>query len=193
MDDVTGGTSGEGRDVAGAEGGKPLLVLLVSGVVLAADLLTKAWIQSRFHLGESVHVLGEWVRLTYVLNPGAAFGLHVGPYSRQLFAVLALVAVAVIVLVMARTPSAERARLAALALVLGGAVGNLLDRLRATGAVVDFLDVGLGTYRWPVFNVADMGVSIGAMLLVLLLWGEEPVEMPALAAGEPPGSAEAVR
>lgn len=161
------------------EAGKHRLVLPVSALVLAADVASKTWIQSRFHLGESVDVLGEWLRLTYVLNPGAAFGIHAGPYSRPLFAALALVAVGVIAQIVRVTPPAERLRLWALALILGGALGNLTDRLRPPGSVVDFLDLGVGTLRWPVFNVADVGVTVGALLLVTLLWGEEAAQVTA--------------
>lgn len=156
--------------------GKHRFVLAVSGLILLLDLLSKGWVQERFHLGESVPLWGEWLRLTYVLNPGAAFGIHVGPYSRQLFAALAVVAVVVIWTIVRQTPAADRLRLAALALILGGAVGNLLDRLRAHGGVVDFLDVGVGQYRWPVFNVADVGVTVGAMVLVALLWSDDARE-----------------
>jgi len=169
-DRVTGPREGG----AGGGSSKRAVVLAVAGPLLALDVLTKGWIRGRFDPGESVAVLGEWMRLTYVLNPGAAFGLHVGPYSRQLFVVLAVLALVVIVWVVRGTPADDRPRLAALALVLGGALGNLLDRLRPHGSVVDFLDVGWGpAVRWPVFNVADVGVTLGALLLVALLWSEE--------------------
>jgi signal peptidase II len=154
------------------EGGKQRLVFGVMGSLLAIDLVSKAWIQGNFLLGQSMELFGDWVRLTYLLNPGAAFGLHVGVWSRAVFATLAVVAVAVIVMIVRETPAADRLRLSALAMILGGALGNLLDRLRAHGAVVDFLDVGFGSFRWPVFNVADVGVTTGAVLLVALLWGE---------------------
>ena len=190
MSDETGGFV---RPESVPVGAKHRLVLGVSAVVLAVDLATKAWIQSRFHLGESVGVFGEWLRLTYVLNPGAAFGIHVGPYSRPLFAALALVAVGVIAQIVRVTSPAERLRLWALALILGGAVGNLSDRLRAHGSVVDFLDVGLGAMRWPVFNVADVGVTVGAVLLVMLLWGEEGVEAAEAASPAPSESFESTQ
>jgi signal peptidase II len=152
----------------------------IAGVVLVLDLCTKWWVRSMLGLGESVPIVGDWVRLTLVLNPGAAFGLEVGTYSRPVFTVLALVAIGVILFVLRGTPESARGRLTALALVGGGATGNLLDRV-GTGAVVDFLDVGFGALRWPVFNLADVGVTSGALLLVLLLWDEGESGAPAAA------------
>ncbi|MSR35904.1 MAG: signal peptidase II [Gemmatimonadetes bacterium] len=141
----------------------------IAGSVLVLDVSTKWWVRSAILLGDSVPVVGDWVRFTYVLNPGAAFGIQVGAWSRPVFTVLALVAIAVILAALRDTPDGERGRLAALALVGGGATGNLVDRVGG-GAVVDFLDVGVGPLRWPVFNLADVGVTTGALLLVLLLW-----------------------
>jgi signal peptidase II len=155
-----------------AEPGKQSIVLVVMGAVFALDLMSKAWVQDNLLYGQSLDLLGDSVRLTYLLNPGAAFGLSVGEWSRTVFATLAIVAVGVIVMIVRETPPDERLRLSALGLILGGALGNLLDRLRAHGAVVDFLDVGFGAVRWPVFNVADVGVTAGALLLVALLWDE---------------------
>jgi signal peptidase II len=152
--------------------GKQGIVVGVMGVVLAVDLSSKAWVQGNVSYGQSLDLLGDWVRLTYLLNPGAAFGLSVGDWSRTVFATRAIVAVGVMRMIVRETPAAERRPLAALALILGGALGNLVDRLRSHGAVVDFLDVGFGAVRWPVFNIADVGVTTGALLLVALLWGE---------------------
>lgn len=159
-----------------AEAGKRRLVLGMAGGLLALDALSKWLVQRTFHPGESVPVVGDLLRLTYVLNPGAAFGLSVGPWSREVFAAVAVVATGVLAVLVRATPGHDRIRLVALSLVLGGAVGNLLDRLRSPGGVVDFLDVGMGVLRWPVFNVADVGVTCGALLLVLLVWREEREE-----------------
>lgn len=159
--------------MSSAGAGKWWMVAVVAGGVVLLDALTKGWVQGAFTLGESVPVLGDTVRLTYVLNPGAAFGFHVGPYSRQAFTALALLALIVIGFLLRSTPAVERGRVAALALVAGGALGNLLDRVVGPGGVVDFMDVGFGALRWPVFNVADVGVTTGAFLLVVMLWGEE--------------------
>jgi signal peptidase II len=118
-------------------------------------------------------VFGEWVRLTLVFNRGAAFGLHLGPWSRGIFLVLTIVALIILGQLYRATRSADRVRLTALGLVCGGAIGNLIDRIRSPLGVVDFLDIGFRDWRWPTFNVADIAVSCGAILLAWALWGEE--------------------
>jgi signal peptidase II len=120
-----------------------------------------------------------------VYNPGAAFGIHVGPYSRVVFSVLTLAALAILWRLFRGTRSGDYQRLLALALVSAGAVGNLLDRLRSARGVVDFIDLGVGDWRWPTFNVADIAVTSGALLLASVLWREdrEAARESAVAAG----------
>jgi signal peptidase II len=118
-------------------------------------------------------VLGEWLRFTLVYNPGAAFGLHVGEHSRWVFMALTVGALVILGRLYVTTTDGDRTRVASLALVCGGAIGNLLDRIRSPLGVVDFLDVGVGHARWPTFNVADIAVSTGAFLLAIVLWSEE--------------------
>ena len=139
-------------------------------------------------------VYGEWIRFTLVYNPGAAFGLHVGQYSRWIFMVLTMVALVILGRLFAATRPGDAIRTVSLALVCGGAVGNLIDRINLSRAgVVDFIDIGFGDSRWPTFNVADMAVSIGAFLLAWVLWGEDtesdsvpvPAPAPATVPGEP--------
>lgn len=163
---------------------KTRLLLLVGGVTLALDLATKAWVVSRFSLYESVPVLGDFFRLTYTHNPGAAFGINIGEGSRFFFLALALVALGVLAYLYRITPARDRLRLFAVALVAGGAVGNIVDRIRYERGVVDFLDFGVGPYRWPVFNVADMAVSVGAVLLLISFYLEDHRDE---AGGEPDG------
>jgi signal peptidase II len=113
------------------------------------------------------------VRLTLVYNPGAAFGLHLGPGSRWIFTALTFGALFLLWRLYQETSASDRRRVMAIALVVGGAIGNLIDRLRSSRGVVDFIDVGIGTARWPTFNVADMAVSCGAILLAWVLWRED--------------------
>jgi signal peptidase II len=153
--------------------GKIRLLAVVLGVVVLADLVTKALVQSNITLYHQVDVLGSVIRLTYIHNPGAAFGLYFGPWSRQIFLALSVIALVVLVALYWYTPALERARLLAIALICGGALGNLVDRLRSPHGVVDFVDVGLGAMRWPVFNVADIAVTTGAIVLALSLWRED--------------------
>ena len=165
---------------------KPGIFWGVAGMVLLLDAFTKIVAVDRLvpaYLPRPVW--GEGVRLTLVYNPGAAFGLHFGAQSRWIFVALTLVALAVLGRMYLETPLVARVRTLALALVTGGAVGNLLDRLKSGRGVVDFIDVGVGPWRWPTFNVADMAVTTGAFLLAVVLWraDETPAAAPAAAAG----------
>jgi signal peptidase II len=145
---------------------------IVAGV-LALDILTKVLVQRYLLVYEQRPVIGDYLKLTYIHNTGAAFGIQLGPYSRQIFLVLSLVALVALAMMYYYTPVADRLRLASIALICAGAVGNLLDRVRSEKGVVDFLDIGVGNVRWPVFNVADMAVTAGAIILALSLWNEE--------------------
>ena len=118
-------------------------------------------------------VYGEWLRFTLVYNPGAAFGLHVGQYSRWIFMALTLVALVILGRLYTATKGGDLIRTLSLALVCGGAVGNLIDRIMSADGVVDFIDIGFRDSRWPTFNIADMAVSLGAFLLAWVLWGED--------------------
>ncbi|MFQ5888443.1 MAG: signal peptidase II [Gemmatimonadota bacterium] len=171
---------GEGEAALELSAERPLvskvaLLLVVVGVVLALDVTTKLWIVQNFAPHESEPVLGDFFRLTYTHNRGAAFGINVGEHSRVFFLTLSLVALGVLAIIYRATPAWDRLRLFGVALVSAGAVGNILDRLRYEAGVVDFLDVGIGSNRWPVFNVADMAVSIGAILLLTSFYVEERV------------------
>lgn len=118
-------------------------------------------------------ILGDAVRLTLVYNPGAAFGLHVGPFSRWVFLVLTVIALWVLGHLYRETAPSDRRRALALGLVCGGAFGNLINRIWSSAGVVDFIDVGVGASRWPTFNVADVGVCVGAFLLAWVFWSED--------------------
>jgi signal peptidase II len=147
----------------------------VLGGVLLVDLVTKLFVQRTFHLYQQVNVIGDYVRLTYIHNPGAAFGIQLGPpgASRYIFLFLSLIALGALAGMYWVTPAKDKVRLSSIALICGGALGNLLDRLRSSQGVVDFLDIGVGDLRWPVFNVADIAVTAGAIFLALSLWREE--------------------
>jgi signal peptidase II len=142
------------------------------GVVLV-DLITKLIAEATLLRTPGVSVFGDWFQLRLVYNPGAAFGLHVGPYSRWIFFTVAVIAVFVLSRMSRTSPPGDRFRQLALGLVAGGAVGNLIDRIRSPRGVVDFLDVGVGALRWPTFNVADIAVSCGAIALAISLWRED--------------------
>lgn len=142
------------------------------------DQLTKAVVVRHLRPGHSIPILPGVFDLTFIMNPGAAFGLLAGlpaHIRHPLFVAIAVAAAVLIVLYRHRHLRHHRLASAALGLILGGAVGNLVDRLRY-GMVVDFLDVYLGPYHWPAFNVADAAIStgVGLMLLDLVLeWRRE--------------------
>ncbi len=143
--------------------------------VVAADQLTKAWVDSAFSLYEVRPVIEGFFNLTYVTNTGAAFGLfaRVGGKARAIG--LSLVAVAALVaLVFAWRSLWMRHRLYpfSIGMIAGGAAGNLIDRLRL-GAVVDFLDFYVSRYHWPAFNVADSAITVGVFLFIIAGFAEE--------------------
>jgi len=157
---------------------------LAAAVVLVLDIITK-WVVDHFMaLHQSIEVIGDFGRLTYIRNPGAAFGLFSG--SRVSFIFISVVAIAIILSLLRREHYRGRLSMTALGMILGGAMGNLIDRIRL-GEVVDFIDLGFGGTRWPVFNIADMGVTIGVCILAFALYrrGETKHEAAESEAPEP--------
>jgi signal peptidase II len=141
-------------------------------VVLLSDCTTKrVAVASLESPGASQQVLGETVRFTLVYNEGAAMGL-LGPWAKELLGVFSLVAAAFFFAWYHKAPPEATALGAATALVMAGALGNGWQRLLAPGGVVDFIDVGIGAHRFWVFNVADVAVNLGAILLLLVLMRE---------------------
>jgi len=165
---------------------KGVLLLAVAGITLLLDVLTKQWIVATLVLYEIRPVFGEFFRLTYTHNPGAAFGINIGEHSRLFFLALSLVALVVLGWMYRITPRRDVLRLASLALVCGGAIGNILDRLRYDAGVVDFIDIGFGSHRFWIFNIADSAVSIGAVLLLISFYLEERRDARAAEASQQP-------
>jgi signal peptidase II len=147
----------------------PILIAIVASDVVTKAIAVKSLVPEKFPR----EVIGDWLRFTLVYNPGAAFGLHVGTHSRWVFMALTIGALLILGRLYISTEEGDRSRVTSLALVCGGALGNLIDRIRSARGVVDFLDLGVGDARWPTFNVADMAVSIGAFLLAVVLWAED--------------------
>jgi signal peptidase II len=147
-----------------------VLAVAIALGVLIADRATKLWIQANFTLYDTRVVIPGLLDIVHSENPGMAFGLLAGHDSPWRGFVLVGVSLAILV-VLARLlwHSAGRRQQAALALVMGGATGNLYDRV-ARGAVTDFIDVHVGVYHWPTFNVADSAITAGALLLAADLW-----------------------
>ncbi len=146
-----------------------LTFLFVSLAVLVGDQWTKWLIEVHLPLHATTPVLDGLLNFTHVRNTGVAFGLFAAQgvaSGSWLLTALGLGALAAVCLYFWLTPTKDRALLAALALVVGGALGNLLDRA-VTGAVTDFVDLFVGMHHWPAFNVADAAISIGIALMAL--------------------------
>lgn len=152
---------------------RPFAAWLVAAVILVGDFVTKRLILAhadtlRF---DRLEVLGEFFRIAYVRNPGAAMGLT--PFGRWTLVAISAGASILLIWFLIVTPAGQRWRRLAMGSILGGAVGNLIDRVFYDGLVVDFLDFGLGSARFWTFNIADIGVTCGGTLLLLCLLSEE--------------------
>jgi signal peptidase II len=154
-----------------------------AAAVVVADIVTKLVAEAWLSPLRPVQLLGDYVQLRLVFNQCAAFGLCLGAYSRWIFFGLAIVALFVLRSMVRSARPGDRVRLLALALVCAGAVGNVIDRLRSAQGVVDFVDVGLGTTRWPTFNIADSAITVGAIALAVSLWLEGRAQERAKEAG----------
>ncbi|HEX4842172.1 MAG TPA: signal peptidase II [Limnobacter sp.] len=135
-------------------------------VLILLDQLTKLWVQARLDLGAVVEVT-SFFNLVHVLNPGAAFSFLADQegWQRHFLSAVAVLA-SIVILFMMRSSSHRKFAMFCLASILGGAIGNLIDRL-LHGAVIDFLDFYVQNYHWPAFNVADVAITVGAIGLIL--------------------------
>lgn len=151
--------------------GKYISFAVIAGVVILLDQITKLLVLDRMTLHQTIQIIPGFFNLTHVHNPGGAFGFLAsnGSILRPIvFFGAATAALGMIFYFHYKTPASYRFLNAALALVFGGAVGNLIDRFRM-GAVVDFLDVYFKNYHWPAFNVADSAITIGVGIFILLI------------------------
>jgi signal peptidase II len=143
--------------------------LILAAAVIVLDIWTKALVLARIDLHETIPIIPNFFQLVHVRNTGAAFGIGANASSRIVPLLLNFGAIAVFFVVVVyalRSAVTDRVLQTGLHLILGGAIGNLLDRFRF-GYVVDFLDVYVGTKHWPAFNVADSAICIGIALLFL--------------------------
>ena len=146
-----------------------LSYLLLVTAALIADRWTKVLIRNRFDLNESISVIDGFFNITYVRNTGVAFGIFSSissPAKSVLLSLFTAFAAVVVITYSVRSPARNRLLQVALSLILGGALGNLYDRL-SYGYVVDFLELYAGSYHWPSFNVADAAISTGVVLLAI--------------------------
>ena len=145
---------------------KLAFLAIVAGTVLVLDLLTKMLVLAHLPLGAGIPVIPGLFDVTHVQNPGGAFGFlaTLGPQARGvIFILVSVLAVAVILWFYMQTPVQQRWLAFGFALIFGGAIGNLVDRLRF-GAVIDFIDVYIGDLHWPAFNIADSAITVGVAI-----------------------------
>ncbi|RJQ81950.1 MAG: signal peptidase II [Desulfobacteraceae bacterium] len=152
--------------------------VFISGLVVLLDQFSKLLVLHYMPLHHSIHVIPGFFSLTHVHNPGGAFGFmaqNSSPLRHWLFLTAAFFALAMILYFYHQTPRSRPLFGAALGLIFGGAVGNLIDRLRH-GEVVDFLDLYIGYLHWPTFNIADSAVTIGVIIFIMhILFKKSPI------------------
>jgi signal peptidase II len=154
-------------------------------LIIALDVVTKRWALEALAQGRR-EILGGWMPLTLAFNKGAAFGIRIGEDSRWFFVPVTVVALVLLVVLLRQALERDYLRIVSLTLVISGAVGNLYDRVRWSQGVVDFLGpVNLGFAHFPIFNVADISISCGAVALALSFWQEEQRERRGALAASP--------
>ena len=163
----------------------PALLLGVAGASVALDQWSKHWAAVHLAAHEPVHIIGSLVTLTYTRNSGIAFGMFAG--QNFPFYIFSIVAALAVFWLWSRHPRLDVPRQWSLALILGGAIGNLVDRVRV-GEVTDFILLAWRGHEFPVFNVADMCVTCGVILFALV-WTHDPEPQPEAVA---PGVSEEV-
>ena len=150
----------------------------LTGAILVLDQVTKALVSAALRLHESRSIIPGFLSLTLVHNTGAAFGILAGessPLRTAFFLVVSVVAMGVVLWLLLRLRPEQKVEAVALSLIFGGAVGNVIDRIRF-GKVIDFIDVFYRSYHWPAFNVADAAISVGVFLLFwCLILGKDRV------------------
>lgn len=147
-------------------------VLIASALVIVADQISKYWIKQNYILHSTQEVLGTFFKITYVENPGVAFGIRVGKYL-PLITLISVFAILLVVYYLYQERHKSLEIRLGLALILGGAIGNMIDRClmiflpASYSGVVDFIDVGFNHHRWYIFNVADSAVTVGIVLIII--------------------------
>ena len=150
-------------------GRRYLFLAFVTAATAIIDQATKSHIMQTMRLHESIPILPGFFSLTYIRNPGAAFGILASSgsgFRLLFFGITSLFALVLLGTIFLRLRADDWVVQFSIAAILGGAIGNLLDRLRF-GEVIDFLDCYIGSYHWPAFNVADAAISVGVFFLIL--------------------------
>ena len=144
-------------------------IFIPSFIVVILDQLTKIWVKNNFSLFESRNIIGDFLRFTYVENPGIAFGIRLGNL-KVLVTVISIAIATYLAFLLYNSKHLEYLEKFSLSLILGGAVGNLIDRIliyipnSTYNGVIDFIDVGVSGHRWYIFNIADSAVTMGIII-----------------------------
>lgn len=144
------------------------LLIGVALIVVVIDRITKLWVMHTMHLGQSIVLIHNIFYLTYIQNPGAAFGIldRDNPHIlNPFFYVITVLATLFIFVIQRFIPYDQKLPRISLGMIWGGALGNFMDRF-LYGKVVDFIDIGYKIYRWPVFNIADSCISVGLVIFI---------------------------
>ncbi len=142
--------------------------------VLLLDVITKRWALGTLSNGRRMEILDGLVPLTLAFNRGAAFGISIGNDPRWFFIPVTILAMGLLAVLFVQSETGDRVKVVSIALILSGALGNLVDRVRWDRGVVDFIGpIDLGFMHWPIFNVADSAITCGAVLLGISFWREE--------------------
>ena len=153
---------------------KLILAATLLAAILGADIATKRWALDALNHYDTVHVFGGMVPFTLAFNKGIAFGIDIPDVARWIVIGASVFVVFVLVGMLRKAENDDYPRIGAIAFVCAGALGNLIDRVRWDRGVVDFIGpLELGFMQWPIFNIADMAITSGAVVLALSLWREE--------------------
>ncbi len=156
-------------------------ILSVSFIVVLLDQISKYWAKSNYFNHPPVNVIGDYLRISFCENPGIAFGIKVGGFF-NVITFLSVLATALIFYYLFTERHNSIILRSSLALILGGAIGNMIDRSlmlftpETYAGVIDFIDIGFGHYRWYIFNVADMAVTLGIILFAFHSIYQKPTE-----------------
>jgi signal peptidase II len=156
-----------------------LWYIFIALLVMSFDQFTKYWVAVNLREGDEIDVIRGFFKLSYTENPGIAFGMLNNGNVKWLLVAVSVTAIMVVVYYMRRTPISNTMLLWSLSLLAAGIFGNLIDRFRL-GRVIDFLLLYYKSYQWPVFNVADTAITIGAALMAIELFLSPQAERPAI-------------
>ena len=154
-----------------------LWYLFIAALVMLFDQFTKYWVSVKLREGDEIDIIRGFFKFSYTENPGIAFGMLNNGNVKWLLVTISVVAILVVVYYMKRTPASNTLLLWSLALLAAGICGNLIDRVRL-GRVIDFILLYYKDYQWPVFNIADTAITIGAALMAIELFLAPQAERP---------------